>query len=59
MNTKKFIKTNDEKTRQYLIDNGYTLLNKEGSYWVFVNLGKTLDFADYNLKYIVTDYLYV
>lgn len=54
---KKFIKTSDDTTRELLIQCGYTLLNKEGSFWVFLNNGKILNFADDHIKVVMTDYL--
>ena len=35
-----FIRTKDEKTKDTLIENGFELLNKEGSYYIFINDGK-------------------
>ena len=35
-----FIRTQDEDTYQLLLDNGYTFLNKEGNFFIFINDGK-------------------
>lgn len=35
-----FIRTQDEKTKETLLQNGFTFLNQEGSFYIFVNDGK-------------------
>jgi len=40
-----FIRTKDEKTKELLIENGFELLNKEGSYYIFINDGR-VNFSD-------------
>lgn len=35
-----FIRTQDEKTKEILLQNGFTFLNQEGSFYIFVNDGK-------------------
>jgi len=59
MVSKKFIKTSDEETRKKLIADGYPLLNKEGSMWVFMNIGKTTNFTEVYPNVVLTDYLYM
>jgi len=40
-----FIRTKDENTKNVLLENGFELLNKEGSYYIFINDGK-VNFSD-------------
>ena len=40
-----FIRTKDEETKNILLKNGFELLNKEGSYYIFINNGK-IDFSE-------------
>lgn len=35
-----FIRTQDETTKDVLLKCGFTLLNKEGSFYIFINDGK-------------------
>lgn len=35
-----FIRTKDENTKNTLLENGFTLLNKEGEFYIFINDGK-------------------
>lgn len=35
-----FIRTQDEKTKDQLIKNGFTFINKEGQFYIFVNDGR-------------------
>ena len=35
-----FIRTRDEKTKDLLLKNKFTFLNKEGDFYIFVNDGK-------------------
>lgn len=40
-----FIRTSDETTKETLVSCGYTLLNQEGSFYIFLNDGK-MNFSD-------------
>ena len=35
-----FIRTKDENTKNTLLENGFTFLNKEGEFYIFINDGK-------------------
>lgn len=49
-----FIKTNDVETAKLLREHGYEELSKEGSFFVFLNQHKKIDFAD-NKKIIYSN----
>ena len=54
-----FIRTKDEKTKETLLQNGFSFLNKEGSYYIFVNDGKTNFSEEVQKEVFYTDKLNV
>jgi len=40
-----FIRTRDENTKELLLKNNFTFLNKEGDFYIFINDGKA-EFSD-------------
>ena len=36
-----FIRTRDENTKELLLKNNFTFLNKEGDFYIFINDGNT------------------
>ena len=54
-----FIRTKDEKTKEILLQNGFPFLNKEGSYYIFVNDGKVNFSEEVQKEVFYTDKLNV
>ena len=54
-----FIRTKDEHTKDTLLKNGFTFLNKEGVYYIFVNDGKVVFSDDVQKEVFYTDKLNV
>lgn len=45
---KQFIRTSDEETYKNLLNSGFTFIRKDGSFWVFLNDGKSTFHEDDN-----------
>lgn len=41
-----FIRTQDEETKNKLLKHGFTLLNQEGHFYVFINDGNKKNFSE-------------
>ena len=54
-----FIRTKDEETKNILLKNGFELLNKEGSYYIFINNGKVNFSEEVQKEIFYTDKLNV
>lgn len=45
---KQFIRTSDEETYKNLLNSGFTFIRRDGSFWVFLNDGKSTFHEDDN-----------
>lgn len=52
-----FIRTRDENTKDILLKNGFTLLHKEGDFYVFINDGTPKFSKDVQKEVFYTDKL--